>query len=334
MNTSLVRRVLPILMAIALLTYALKDISFRDIGEQFQRANYGLIALVGLLFVSSYFVRGIRWQQPLATMGYHPTALRTTVAMQTGVIASMIVIGSGELTRCLTLQRTNGVPVAQGLGSVVAERIVDLLMLLLVLLLTFVLEFSRMQAYMAGLSLSLPGLGLGLLIVGLGIALVAGLIIWWVASQTAIRKHPLVLKSFSVLAGFQRGFMAIQALPRPGLFIILTILNQVLAWLATYLLLLAVDSSHYLPPTSALTLLAVASLGGLAVPTQGGIGTYHFLVSRALVLYGFTTAEGVLAATFMHAVAFGINILLSGASFLVLPFLLRQRADLVEKPVA
>ena len=329
MNTSLVRRVVPILIAIVLLVYALKDISFGAIGEQFQRANYGLIALVGLLFVVSYFVRGIRWQQPLAALGYRPTAFRTTVAMQTGMIASMIVIGSGELTRCATLQRTDGVPVSQGLGSVVAERIVDLAMLAVVLLLTFMLELRRMQSYVTGLSLALPGPYW--VVGGLIVALVAGLLIWWAAGRSVVRQHPLVLKGLNLLSGFGRGFMAIRQLPRPGLFIFLTVFYQVLAWLATYLLLLAVNSTHDLPPTAALTILAVASLGGLAVPTQGGIGTYHFLVSRALVLYGFTTVQGAVAATFLHAVGFGINLLLSGVSFLILPFLLRQRSRVAER---
>lgn len=71
--------------------------------------------------------------------------------------------------------------------------------------------------------------------------------------------------------------------------------------------------------------MAVSSLGGLAVPTQGGIGTYHFLVSRALVLYGFTSAEGAVVATFLHAVGFGINLVLSSVSFLVLPILITSR---------
>ena len=74
-------------------------------------------------------------------------------------------------------------------------------------------------------------------------------------------------------------------------------------------------------------MLAVAALGGLAIPTQGGIGTFHFLVSRALVLYGLTTTEGALAATFMHAVSFGINTVFSGISFLIIPILVQQRQE-------
>ena len=323
MNSFLIRRGLPIILAVVLLAYALKDISFSAIIDQFQRANYGLIALFGLITVGSYLLRGKRWQQPLWGLGYRPTAFRTTVAMQTGIISSMIVLGSGELTRCITLQRTDGIPVSQGIGSVVAERIIDLFMLLLVLILTLILEFSRMQVFMDGLAPNVPNAYLIALILG-GIT-TAGLLGWWVITRPVVRQHRLTLKLFGLVQGFSQGFMAIRQLPQPGLFIFLTVLNQLLAWLSAYLLLLAVDSTHNLPPTVALTILAVSSLGGLAVPTQGGIGTYHFLVSRALVLYGFSVGEGAVIATFMHAVSFGINLLLSSLSFLIVPVLITNR---------
>ena len=85
-----------------------------------------------------------------------------------------------------------------------------------------------------------------------------------------------------------------------------------------------------LPPTAALTIMAVASIGGLAVPTQGGIGTYHFFVSRALVLYGLTLPEGVVAATFMHAVGFAIRLVFSSISFVIVPSLVSQRQKTTE----
>lgn len=326
----LLKRAVPLLLAVGLLTYALKDISFHAISEQFQRANYGLIALVGLLTVVSYGLRGMRWQQPLWALGYRPTVFRTTVAIQTGIVSSMIVLGSGELTRCATLQRTDGVPMSQGLGSVLAERIIDLFMLALVLLLTVLLEFNRMRDYLSNLTLAVPSTYLvsGAIGTAVGVCLLS----WWVLSRPAVRKHPLMTKIIGMFQGFGQGFMAIRQLPRPALFVGLTLANQVLAWLGTYLLLLAVDSTRDLPPTAALTIVAVSSLGGLAVPTQSGIGVFHFLASRALILYGFTAAQGVVAATFLHAIVFAFNILLSSTSFLILPFLLRQRAKPVEKP--
>lgn len=313
-------------LAIALLAYALKDISFVDIGRQFQQAHYGWIALVALLTVLTYLVRGKRWQQPLLVLGYAPTVFRTTVAMLAGVIASLIVPGSGELTRCATLQRTDGVPFSQGIGSVVAERVIDLIMLVAVLLLTLLVEFNRMHLYLAGLSPNLPNVSGWWLIAGSVAFVFLSWISWRWLLKSAIRKHPIALKITNAVKGLWAGFSAIRSLPHPYLFVLLTALTYAFFWLNTYWLLLALDSTRALPPSAALTILAVSSLGGLAVPTQGGIGTYHFFVSRVLVLYGFTPTEGAVIATFLHAVGFGINLVLSSLSFAFIPFILTNKS--------
>ncbi|GAA4456223.1 lysylphosphatidylglycerol synthase transmembrane domain-containing protein [Nibrella saemangeumensis] len=324
----LIRRVLPALLAVVLLAYALKDISFADIAGQFRQANYGWIAAVGLITALSFYVRGMRWRQALLGLGYQPTAFRATVAYLAGIIASMIVPGSGELTRCATLQRTDRVPFSQGVGSVVAERIVDLLMLGLLLLLTFLLELRRMRAYFSDLSMAAPGT-LGWWLVG--VALVGGLLGLWLMRRAlrthTLRQHPFVQKLIRAIQGLWKGFMSIRQLPHPWLFVFLTALIQGLVWLSTYWLLLSLDSTQSLPPSAALTILTVSSIGGILIPTQGGIGTFHFLVSRALVLYGFTAANGAVVATFLHAVSFGLSLLLSSLSFLLVPFLLTRRPE-------
>ncbi|ADB41183.1 lysylphosphatidylglycerol synthase transmembrane domain-containing protein [Spirosoma linguale] len=323
MNKRVMRQVVPILLAAGLLWYVLNDVPLAQIGGQFKKADYGLLGLVGILIGLFYVLRAARWQLTLQAIGYKPSLFRATVALLAGSLASMIVPGAGELTRCGTLQQTDGIPVSQGIGSVVAERIIDLFMLVLVLLLTVILEFGRAKAYFSNLTLALPGTLM--LVVALILAIVVVGIIWQIRRRTTAQSHPFILKFTDLIRGFGRGFMAIRQLPKPGLFVSITLLIQVFAWLTTYVLLLATDSTQHLPPAAALTILAVSSLGGLAVPTQGGIGTYHFLVSRALVLYSFSTAEGVSLATFMHAVGFGFNLLFSSLSFLIVPVLVQQR---------
>jgi glycosyltransferase 2 family protein len=323
----LLKRLLPIGLSIGLLAYALKDISFSDIGQQFEQAKYGWIGLVVILIILSYILRGKRWQQALLALGHQPTTFRATVAMQSGLVASMIVPGSGELTRCATIGRTDGVPLSHAVGSVVAERVLDLIMLGLLLLLAFVLELSRMQAYLASLTFVKPGLFVG---VFLAVILLGGIGIYFIWQLPSVRNQPLVAKIRGFSRGLGEGFLAIRRLPNPTLFVVLTLLGQFVGWLSTYILLLALDSTQSLPPTAALTIMTVASIGGLAVPTQGGIGTYHFFVSRALVLYGLTLEEGVVAATFMHAVGLGTNLLLSSISFMIVPFLVSQRQKATE----
>ena len=148
----LVKQVLPVLLAIGLLTYALKGISFTDIGQQFRQANYGWIGLMVGLSVLNYIIRGKRWQQALLALGHQSTIFRATVAMQSGMVASMIIPGSGEITRCATIGRTDGVPLSHAVGSVVAERVLDLIMLAGLIMLTFVFELARMQTYLASLT--------------------------------------------------------------------------------------------------------------------------------------------------------------------------------------
>lgn len=327
---SFFRQAAPLLLAVALLVYALKDVPVTSLIQQCRQANYGWITLSALFIGLSHGVRGKRWQQTLLALGYAPTAFRATVALLSGSIASMIIPASGELTRCATLQRTDGVPVAQGIGSVVAERVVDMLMLALTILLAFALEFKRMKHYVA--DLNFISFDTGWWLIGGGLLSVALSI--YLAKR--ISKHPvlgqlsLVQKGIRAGQGIWLGLQSVLHLPNAGLFIALTVGYQLLTLLATYTTLLSVGATYSLPPTAALTILAVASLGGLAVPTQGGIGTFHFLVSRVLVLYGLTTAEGAIVATFMHTVGLGVTLLLGSASFLIVPLLIKQREQVVQ----
>ena len=324
----IVKRVLPILLAIALLAYALKDISFPEMILQFQKANYIWVGFYSLTALLTYYLRGKRWQQPLLALGHNPSAFRTTIAFQAGMTASMILVGSGELTRCATLQKTDNIPFSHSIGSIIAERIIDMIMLLVILLLAFLLELSRMKTYITALRFSIPGFVFGVA-VAVGILLV--ITIYKLSQKPIIRNNPLIAKAVNFTKGIWQGFSAIRHLPNPALFIMLTLLIQVMGWLSTYVLLHAVPLTQSLPPTAALTILAVASLGGLAVPTQGGIGTYHFLVSRALILYRLSTSEGALVATFTHAVGFSINLLISSVSFLIIPILIQRQQTALSK---
>ncbi|WP_018618571.1 lysylphosphatidylglycerol synthase transmembrane domain-containing protein [Spirosoma luteum] len=331
MNKRLVQQGLPVVLSIALLWYVLKDVPLAEIGEQFRQADVGWLAVSGLVTGLYQLVRAARWQLTLQALGYQPSLFRTTTALLAGTMASMLVPGAGELTRCGTLQRTDGVPMAQGIGSVVAERVVDLIMLLVIIALTVLLEFRRVGQYMMDLLMPvarrlIPGKPSTTLLVIVSISLVALFIgLYHVLRSEAFWKNRLVVRVVTIIREVKRGFLSIQQLKQPGLFVFLTVVNYGLAFLMTYSLFFASSQTTALPPQAALTILTVSSVGGIAVPTQGGIGTYHFLVSRALVLYGMTLTEGVVVATFLHAVQTGFSLLFSSLSFLIVPLLIASR---------
>ncbi len=319
------QKTVPFLLAIALLWYVLRDISFADLLVQFRRANYGFLLLTGLFLLIHHAFRAARWQQMLWAAGYRVNLWRALLALLAGMLASMVVPGAGELTRCATLKRTDDVPLAQGLGSVVAERVFDLLMLFGLLGLTFILEFNRLSTFL-GSVLNVSATANRLLLGGiLGVAGFVGVAaLWWIIRQPGVQKHPLFNRVTSAFKGLAAGLTSIRRLAHPGRFVLFTMLIQAVSWLAIYTLLLALPATHTLPVTAALLVLTASSVGGLAVPTQGGIGTYHFMVSRVLVLYGLTLPDGVVAATFQHAVMFGINLLLSAASVMLVPLVINR----------
>ncbi len=338
MKNTLIRQVLPIGLAIALLWYVLKDVPLTELTGQFRRADYRWLVLVGLTVVLYHLTRAVRWQFTLQALGYRPSLFRTTVALLAGTMASMVVPGAGELTRCGTIQRTDGVPMAQGIGSVVAERVIDLLLLVGLIGLTLLLEFSRVGQYIGSLlapfQARIASVGAGWLTgsVLVGVLMVAGLL-YWLAQQRAIRQHRFVVRLVGIGRDVGRGFAGIRKLRQPVLFVALAVLTEVLLFLMTYVLFFAAPQTSGLPPSAALTILTVSSLGGLVVPTQGGLGTYHFLVSRVLMLYGLNETDSILVATFLHAVQVGFSLLLSSLSFLIVPVLIRQRSHRVGKAV-
>ncbi|WP_338874442.1 lysylphosphatidylglycerol synthase transmembrane domain-containing protein [Spirosoma sp. SC4-14] len=334
----LLRRFFPIGLAIALLFYALKDSSLTDIGAQFRQANYRWLVLTGILIALYNVVRAARWQLTLQAIGYQPSLYRATIAVLAGTMASLIVPGAGELTRCGTLQRTDNIPVAHGFGSVVAERVIDLLMLGILIGLTLLVEFKRIGHYFFELlspvisratSINYTGLLTGFITFGFLLAV----FFYWLFQQKTFRQHTVLIKLVSLFGNIGQGFMSIRKLQQPGLFASLTLVSYLLIYLTTYSLFFASYKTIYLPPTAALSIITISSLGGMAVPTQGGLGTYHYLVSRVLLLYGLPKDESIAMATFMHAVQTGFALLFSSLSFLIVPVLIRKKNSRINEPM-
>jgi uncharacterized protein (TIRG00374 family) len=333
MKKAVVRQALPVILAAGLLWYVLKDIPLAELGAQFRQANYRWLAVVGLVIGLYHLTRAARWQLTLQALGYRPSLFRTTVALLAGTMASMIIPGAGELTRCGTLQRTDDIPIAQGLGSVVAERVIDLLMLGVLMGLTLFLEFKRVGQYIADLltptltRITAGGQSRPILIGLLFIVILLTGIGYGLFNNQSFRQHPLAKRIGAIGRNVGTGFMAIRKLKQPGLFIGLTLAGYLLAFLTTYLLFFASTQTRAFPPSAALTILTVSSLGGIAVPTQGGMGTYHFLVSRVLMLYGMSKTASVVLATFFHAAQTGFSLLFSSLSFLLIPILIQHKVS-------
>ncbi|WP_238395702.1 lysylphosphatidylglycerol synthase transmembrane domain-containing protein [Pontibacter pudoricolor] len=130
-----------------LMWYALKELDFEKMWAELQNANYGWVGLSLLMGVAAYLSRAYRWQMQIKPTGYQPSLQNTYNAMMVGYIANLVLPRMGEVVRCSMLRRSDGIPVNKGFGTVIAERFVDMLMLLLAVAITFLSEFRQIKDF-------------------------------------------------------------------------------------------------------------------------------------------------------------------------------------------
>ncbi|MCK8491644.1 flippase-like domain-containing protein [Spirosoma sp. RP8] len=301
---AILKRFLPILLALALLVYTLRGLPLADLTSQLKQALPEWIIGAALIVTTQTLLRAIRWKMMLNSLGFRPTLGRALLATMAGNVAGLIIPGTGELIRCTLLYRSDGVPIPQSVGTAVGERIADLMAVAVILLVTLLVQTNRLVSYVSQYTSlneryqQLSGLQLVLLIAGV---VLAGLLGLWL-----IRLFWLALperyKFRDKLAGLQKGVSSVFNIPNLPVFLLVNILIHGLSLVAIYVLFLALPITENLPFSAALTIVAVTSLGSITIPTQANIGSYHFLASRTLLMYAISLNNGVIWATFSHAV--------------------------------
>ena len=287
-----------------LMWYALKELDFEKMWAELQNANYGWVALSLLMGVVAYLSRAYRWQMQIKPTGYHPSLHNTYNAMMVGYIANLVLPRMGEVVRCSMLRRSDGLPVNKGFGTVIAERFVDMLMLLVAISLTLLIEFSEIKDFLWEL-LSSKYSNLEQTINSLywlaGLMLAISIVILFVGLRylNKLRQNSYFQKASQFVKGMLQGVFSITKLDNQAAFWG----HTVFVWLMYYGMSLVVF--YALPATSslsygaALSVLVVGSLG-MAAPVQGGVGVYHLLVQSALLLYGVPKEAGMAYALLAH----------------------------------
>ncbi len=312
---------LPLVAASGLLWFAYKDTDLQTLGRTFRTANYFWIALSTVPALISSLSRAVRWQLLLRPTGHTPSLWTTFLATMSGYFANLLLPRMGEVTRCGVLQRSDGVPLTTSLGTVVAERAVDLLTLLLVTAATLLLEFDRVSTFLFPLFAARLGnwqTALGPLLVagvsGLLLALMGAYLVRryrpWLESQ------PLVAKLSAFAGNVWAGLLSIRRLRQRGAFLFHTALIWACYLAMAYLAFQALPETAGLPSVATLTILMVGSLGMVA-PVQGGVGAYHLMVSGGLMLYAVPEVAANASAALMHTSQTLFYLVLGGLCFLL-----------------
>ena len=326
---------LPVLLAIILMVYAFKGIEFEEVINQFKKADYRWILVSAVLALISHASRAYRWMLLVRPLGYKPTLLNSFLAVMNSYFINTILPRAGEITRCGVSKKLDKIPATTVFGTVVLERIVDMLMLLVIFVIFLIVEFNRLSiTILEYLQTKLNGFSPMLLVGGLV------LIIFLVGLPIAYKYRKSIFKShlYARLKGFAlnmlEGLMSIRTVKNKPAFIFHTVLIWSMYYLMAYVLFFCFPETSHLDLWFGVILLIVGTIG-MAAPVQGGFGTYHYLVGMIFGLRGMTPEEGVLLATFMHTVSTFVILVVGGLSFLITSFLIArnkkvQQPDMVD----
>lgn len=317
------RYIISLALAGGLLWFVFKDINLSEMLDRFVRSDWRWIAISCFFLLLAHITRAWRWGMLMEPLGYKPNLLNSTVSVLTGYFANYIVPRMGEVTRCGTLYRLERIPVNLSFGTVVAERIFDVVILLILIGLNFILEFERLSTFFTDFFQSkMGGNGTGnggLLWVLIGFMVVAiPVAIFAIRSKSLhekLKKNKLAAKIIEFVQGMLQGLLSIKQLKSPGLFILSTVLIWVLYFLVSYVLFFCIPETSELGPLAGLTLLVVGAIG-MTAPTQGGIGAYHLLVGNVMILYGLSQSDGITLATFIHGAQMLFMLAIGALAFL------------------
>ncbi len=319
-------------IAAFLLWYVYRDLSLNELLQYFDDINYYWLGLSIIIALLSHYLRAYRWNLLLEPLGYdHLKSYRTFIAVMVGYFANNLVPRLGEVTRCGILKKNDNVAMTSAFGSVVAERALDLIILAILAILTFFIEFDKLNMFVYQKfeetipnSSSLTTIFVMLAVVGL--LLLLGLFIVVRKFRHQLHHNKIYLKIRQFIKELMEGFLSIRKVKSPALFW----LSTFGIWLFYYLMLIVVF--YAFPPTNGLGLLAgltllIMSGLGMSAPVQGGIGVFHILVSSVLVLYGISVEDGKVFALVAHTTQFLTIMVFGGISFIISVFMKKQIID-------
>lgn len=272
----------------------------------------GLSVVLGIL---SHVSRAVRWRYLLAPLGHRPRTLNTIFIVLIAYFTNLGIPRSGEVLRATALTTYEKVPFEQGFGTIVTERVIDLIMLLLIIALALVLQTDIILAFLETRGISLGGT---VLVLALGLsAFLLGLYLLKRSGSALAKKVKVFLR------GLLDGLLSVFKMKKKWPFI----LHTLFIW-ASYVGMFWVIK-HTVAETQGLgfsQLLVAFVAGSFAITTtNGGIGLYPIAVSAALGIFGISAVSGNAFGWIMWICQTLMVVVFGAISFVVLPLLNRNR---------
>ncbi|MDE5677410.1 MAG: flippase-like domain-containing protein [Phocaeicola sp.] len=309
----------PLFLGAAILVWMYRGFNFSRVWEVLSGGmNYGWMVLSLVFGLFGHLFRGWRWKLTLAPLGEHPKTSDCVYAVFVAYAANLVVPRVGEISRCGVLAKYDGTSFSKSLGTVVTERLIDTLCVVLITGVTLLVQagvfasfFKETGADTAVLTRTFTSAHF--YIIAVCVLAVGGLAFF------LIRNVAVFARVRGVLHNVWVGVMSLRHVSRVPLFFFYTVGIWACYFLQFYVSFFCFGFSENLGIMAGLVMFVVGSIA-VVVPTPNGAGPWHFAVITMMMIYGVGKEDAGIFALLVHGIQTFLLILLGIYGLAALPF--------------
>lgn len=303
----ILKTTLPLLLGGVLVWYSLAGMDQEKMITHLKTANYGWIFL-GLFFGAlSHLSRAYRWKFMLSPMGYKPKFTNSVLAVLIGYFVNLAIPRAGEVSRATVMVNYENIPFQKGFGTIVAERIADMIMMFLIIGITLFFQFDYILALV---SENFDPIKIGFLLLGI----IGATIVF--TSFVKKAKQGFLLKIKTFILSLVEGVTSILKMEKKWAFIFHTFFIWTMYIAMFWATIPAIQGLEV--PVAGILVGFIA--GGFSIAaTNGGIGSYPLAVTGAFFLFNVPESPSEAFGWIMWSAQTLMIIVFGGLAFLVLP---------------
>ncbi len=259
-----------------------------QIWDSLKQTNYLWFTLAIAISLFSHYVRALRWRLMSETFSCKVSRTNSFLAVMSGYLTNLAVPRLGEVVRCTMLKQSDNIPIEKSLGTIVTERIIDMILFALLLLTTIVIQKDLLFNYIEkNLNLNIDNL-IQLFIIGIVVLVIV--VALFLALKRKIQHNKTYNKTKDLIKGFLEGIKSIFKLKNPWLFIFYSMLIWALWILGTFVCFQCLNETDILTPIQALVTTVLGAFGPMITP--GGIGLQPAIFAEVLETYTISRPIG------------------------------------------
>ncbi len=295
-----------------------------DMFAAFQHVRWWYSVPIFIIGFLSHYFRALRWKLILQPLGIYPSTANTTFSVLIGYLANALVPRLGEVAKCTVLAKYEKVPADKLVGTIIAERAFDMVILILILFITLGLQYDVIYPFARDLYMKLFTDNNGQFIWA-RILIALGIVVAGIVAIVVLYRNIKNSKVGHIIKGIGEGLKAIALVKRKGLFLLHTLLIWSGYTGAVVVGFHALPETEMVPVLAGLAVISFGSIGMIATP--GGIGAYPVIVAQVLLLYGLSEGIGLAYGWVSWAAQTAIIIILGLASLILLPLYNRNKSN-------